>query len=1233
MFMLGFGSPSPAPGSSLFGAPAPSSAFGAPAPGSSLFGAPPPAPGSSLFGAPPPAGGSLFGAPAPAAPAYYSYPPPASGGYGAPAPPPAMMHAPPPVGSIIPPHTDELLASQLAALEKNRKELEEADNFRKRTETSSVSGASMSERESLGALVPVRTPYSAYRASPKSSAKVRPRGFASPEKTPTPSLSRLGSGGKPMAAPDTLAATSATRLRINPSPKPKLKLSFQTDSSGQSPLKIGNGPSPKSGLPPKPTAPGTSAPPKGVNTPNGSSHHGYDYYQRVIGSPGDEAAGSTKKISMVPSLTKAGYKCSPSIDVLSTMPAEDLATVSNFSVERPGVGMIEWEGAVDIRGTDLDEVVTIEPKSASVYMKEEQENMKPPVGTKLNRSAVITLEGVYAPEASLDAQEKFSKKVQRQTAKMGAELIYYDAATGVWKLRVQHFSRYALDDDDDSSFEAEAAATKVHFESGEREGRSRAEEEGIRRQATPYKPPRVLQGAAVVVEDEDDDDDRMQAENDVEMIDESKVLAQAEAAFAALQTVVQEQRSSNRKRREETTAFKEEIGAEPKAVSGGRYIPTMEDLQLASSRGGICSAISKDAGVEQSSIDFGKRMGGSFRVGWSPDGSYFCRNKDSSLVRRRPKFTTDKPAADCSIQYLKQHQANANNIGDKGGCPQFQLPSGEALGSALRSYVDRSPSTNNDSMSVAKESFALLKCLGKSADSSESLVLPGERDVGQGSLEAHRLFAIQQWLIESCSNEVADEVRKAIADHQKYAALLAAITGGDAERACSVADDLGLHQLASMLAAGPEARVDILKEVMSWTDSGAASTMPDDLIRSYFVLGGDLKMEEDIFKRKHSPFDWRRRLAMSLTYGPKTVAPDLAALVTDYENKVARGFAPFPQPRYLAGKKSTSKIECVSFRLLRLVRHELEVPLREIVDPRGHTIAVHDFSLSFHLAAAISAMECSAPLGHVEEQMLIDGYAAQLIADGNWEWAVYVLLCQFGPTSDSISAWKRHQAKVLVLQNFRGYATDRRFFLERIGVPKLWFEEALALQCSTNGDAVGYLSHMVKVNPDEACASLENTFIPNMFFMNKGMLAEARIVLDAFSVDSDSLAGAVFDFFYIYEDILRLEQAAQAEIDSEVPPMLERCEQVERTFAAYKSGEAKLQGPTLRIIPGTRTVPMACFLAEGLSQISLFKLQLQALKSQLSLSSTATQILNLAHPSDMMDIGISARENILRWLM
>jgi hypothetical protein len=96
---------------------------------------------------------------------------------------------------------------------------------------------------------------------------------------------------------------------------------------------------------------------------------------------------------------------------------------------------------------------------------------------------------------------------------------------------------------------------------------------------------------------------------------------------------------------------------------------------------------------------------------------------------------------------------------------------------------------------------------------------------------------------------------------------------------------------------------------------------------------------------------------------------------------------------------------------------------------------------------------------------------------------------------------------------------------------------------------------------------------------------------------------------------------------------MESCKSIEQVFVTYKGEEERVQGPALRFAP--TVVPISSFLAEGLSQISLFKLQLKALQSGISISSTASQILNLSQPlpHEFKETGLSARENICRWLM
>jgi Nucleoporin autopeptidase len=147
----------------------------------------------------------------------------------------------------------------------------------------------------------------------------------------------------------------------------------------------------------------------------------------------------------VPKLRKLGYEVFPTIAELECISEADLATVCHFSVRRPGYGKVEWEGSVHVRGANLDDIVVIEAKDVSVYQKDEEEGTKPEKGTKLNRPAVTTLDGVFPREGrgvTKAAMNRFSEKVKKATQTMNAELSH------TIRIRVHHSSRYALLDDD-----------------------------------------------------------------------------------------------------------------------------------------------------------------------------------------------------------------------------------------------------------------------------------------------------------------------------------------------------------------------------------------------------------------------------------------------------------------------------------------------------------------------------------------------------------------------------------------------------------------------------------------------------------------------------------------------------------------------------------------------------------------------------------------------------------------
>ena len=1231
-----FGQPAPAPSGGLFGQPAPApSAFGAPAPSGGLFGASPapapfggggfgfsspaPAPTGGLFGQPAPApSGGLFGQPAPAPPGgLFGQPAPAPSAFGSsfgappqPQTPGAMMMTAPPVGSVMPPAAQDILASQLAALEKKRKELEERDNFRnKPTPSAAVTAVSFGDRDrnSFGPLTPARISHpSAYRASPMSSAKVRPRGFASPDKSANipQSLSKLGTGGKPMAAPETVAASSATRLIVAPSPRLKLSLGGgdkQKKLTEPSPLKIaamtnGNNMNMNSGIGSVKKATTPSSPyetPEPVGTPNGTSpatqSRAQQYYQQVIGSPpADEAAGlgmygtphsEGMRKTIVPKLTKEGYTCHPSITTLAAMDPADLAAVPNFTVSKAGVGSVSWEGAVDVRGADLDRVVLIEPKSVSVYTEEEEQGTKPSVGTKLNRAAVLTMEGVFPPENSTaESTEKFCRKVAKQTAKMNAELISYDPISGEWQLRVAHFSRYALDDDDDSDEEMVIEETKTHKVTFMEPVLSPKEGKGkINRENTPFKPRTPSDDADMVVT----------------MIEEKDVLEQAEDAYSKLQSLLTAEENALRKkaRKEvENTPFPEEREEVDETMPTARYIPTLEDIELASGKPSFTASLKP----KKSSFDYGIQ-GRGFRVSFFSNGSFLTVGKNGTIKRLRPKFTEEESSASEESKMLQCHRSASQQMNTKdSNCPFFTIVP-TFRGASFEKTLDSYSKAGNGSSAYA---FKLLEVI------QESLSAKASKFANQGSnyeLESRHLSAIANFLVSLSSDEVRAEISLSNIQKGDFKPLLAAVSAGDIRLACKISQDMGLVQLSILLGSGPSARKAIQKQVASWTN------LPPDLERIYRIVAGDFATEERRFPDKDGLFDWKRRIASQLTFSTSTGAACLKDFLERYEQDAG---------------------DDVLFRLLKMDAD------KNAFESLGQVVDGCSASMCFHLSSCISVMANQPKLSAEEEYQIINSYVAQLLGSGLWHWAVYCVLCVMANKNSSTKlhlSWRIQQAKTLVMMNYTEENEQARTFLQSsCGVPKEWFEESLAYRSSSQGDSFGYISHMMNAGEiAQATTALEKTILPNVLFISKDKLPATLKLIDAFSSEEDNLISIVNDLAELARAVIDLDGASSDQVAAAAPALLETCSNIENFLSCCRSAEQSLSASEgLDMVPETYLVPMGSFLAEALSFVANLRLQILARNAGMPRESLTSQMLKLAR-SGSTNLG----EEATRWLL
>jgi len=153
-----------------------------------------------------------------------------------------------------------------------------------------------------------------------------------------------------------------------------------------------------------------------------------------------------KGSSHPPKLTNPEYHTHPTIQELSRMSDEELMAVDGFSMWNKE-GKIEFMGRVDLRGVDLDQVVSIGHRLVEVYPERNfpTEESKPVRGEKLNRPALISLYNCFPvnfKSESNDPEERrqeLIKKYERQAHRNGYEFVDYDYDNGVYRIRVKNF--------------------------------------------------------------------------------------------------------------------------------------------------------------------------------------------------------------------------------------------------------------------------------------------------------------------------------------------------------------------------------------------------------------------------------------------------------------------------------------------------------------------------------------------------------------------------------------------------------------------------------------------------------------------------------------------------------------------------------------------------------------------------------------------------------------------------
>lgn len=165
------------------------------------------------------------------------------------------------------------------------------------------------------------------------------------------------------------------------------------------------------------------------------------------------------------SLRDGEYWTSPTLDELRTWAYADLAQVPNFIVGRIGCGEVQFLEPVDLTTVpDLSDVpggfVQLKLKECIVYPNEDEEDgFKAPPGEGLNQPALISLEQCWPLDRATRQpitdpnHPRLKQHIKKLQGRAEVEFVDFEAEKGIWRFKVQHFSRYGLDDSDEDDEE------------------------------------------------------------------------------------------------------------------------------------------------------------------------------------------------------------------------------------------------------------------------------------------------------------------------------------------------------------------------------------------------------------------------------------------------------------------------------------------------------------------------------------------------------------------------------------------------------------------------------------------------------------------------------------------------------------------------------------------------------------------------------------------------------------
>jgi len=916
---------------------------------------------------------------------------------------------------------------------------------------------------------------------------------------------------------------------------------------------------------------------------------------------------ATASSSSCPTLKNKDYYTIPSYERLQAMTDHELSQVEKFTVGCRGLGAVEWIGKTDVRDLDLDALVYFEKKEVIVYKDDAK---KHELGKGLNKPAIVELLGIFPPRKST-SPEKYKERVKQRTQDIGATFLDYSIDKGIWRFRVEHFSRYGFDDDDDDDDvdmdgAPDANSKELHIDQLPRKpGMIRgpvvargklpfsADRSGLFRQSGIYGG--EVKNNGVVASFGEQQTPSSVNDRWAGMEDSASVGPEADSLmdFSAEEVVV----AAKKDQRPTSEVFPvtpytlKPLGVE----SSADHLPstaksTTYQMMLDASK-------ETQTNVVRNNVDGGMFMARSFRCSWGPNGELVNLGK---LTSRAEKYANvENKGRHVCIEFplrlpearktdlhegLKLHYEytsqgrNPNDFVDRDGSEvpaAYTLPVHEPLMSCLHKYVAHAESRARKASggTMEKRSLLLWKLIqalwgqehgAKMGDRPDSAFYPLASRDDPHEVETLDTFqtvdlrreAISQWFETAMKDAERADPRDGSPSLEGVLQLLCQHRVAEAS---DMAMDCGDFRLATLIAQAAsyestEFRSLMETQMAQWSENGSLDFMEKTMVLIYSVLAGSVEV---LSAQKGASMSWIACLALFLWYkrGPAT---SLKAAMVLYEDAVSKKMASDSLSRFAV---EGSDKDDVLMELMKLYIEDV-ASLCTVLSPSGFMSQSSrhlDYELSWHLHSVLRAIGYK--LDRQWESHIHQNFVRQLEGSGLWEDAVYVAL------NISDVGEREETCRELLFRNADELAADeskREELCEHLNLPTEWISEALAVRAVAKQERHEQIAHwMAARRYEEAHACLvSHVAMRCLFASEKDMLMQLLLELELMSVyipqwksceKVDSVGGGLL------LEYLRLEQQKGLEVGHE-DQFLQRVMLLSQQLSSARDASAKAAG-------------------------------------------------------------------------